>query len=121
MRRALATLLMAVFSFSLISPALFAADPDSKLPLCCRRAGNHHCTLQADQRESGPAVKSASCPFYPTASVFPATRTAGLPGMSGVVFTGIVNHSAAVQRAATLCRSSYSRTGQKRGPPSSIA
>jgi hypothetical protein len=112
---------MAVFSFSLISPALFAADPDSKLPLCCRRAGNHHCTLLANQAESGPAVQPASCPFFPTASAFPATRIVGLPGISAVVSTGIVNYSVAIQRIAALCRISYSRTGQKRGPPTSIA
>ena len=39
MRRVPAILLLAVFSFSLISPALFASETESNLPACCRRDG----------------------------------------------------------------------------------
>jgi len=37
-----AALLLAIFGFSLITPALSASDPESKLPPCCRRTGKHH-------------------------------------------------------------------------------
>src|ERR1700743_3776323 len=46
MRRAQALLLLGLFSFALISPALLAADPDSALSACCRRDGKHHCAME---------------------------------------------------------------------------
>jgi len=42
-RRTLAAALLTLFSFSLIVPLVFASDPESKLPACCRRAGKHRC------------------------------------------------------------------------------
>jgi hypothetical protein len=54
MYRLSAILLSAFFSFSLISPAVFAADPDASLPACCRRDGKHHCAVPAD----GPTWKA---------------------------------------------------------------
>ena len=44
-------LLLALFSFSLISPAVLASDADSKLPACCKRNGKHHCdaAISTDQ------------------------------------------------------------------------
>src|SRR5579862_5145367 len=43
--RIVASLLLAIFSFALISPAL-DSGPESSLPLCCQRNGKHHCAMQ---------------------------------------------------------------------------
>jgi hypothetical protein len=119
MRRMSAILLMALFSFSLISPAVLASDTDSKLPACCRRGGKHHCTMTASQSESssGRAMQAGRCPFFPTAKAAPASRTVSLPGISQRVFAGLVSHPASRPQTLALCRISYSRAGQKRGPP----
>jgi hypothetical protein len=49
-RRFAAILLLALFSVSLIEPGLMADV--SKLPACCRRGGQHHCTM-ADTSSGG--------------------------------------------------------------------
>jgi hypothetical protein len=63
LRRALATLLLGLFSFSLLSPVL-AADPSPERPSCCLRDGKHHCAMDAAETQSdGPALQS-SCPLF---------------------------------------------------------
>jgi hypothetical protein len=123
MRRVLALLLMALFSFSLISPAVFASDPDSKLPACCRRGGTHHCAMMAMQSESpsGSAVQPGRCPLFPSAKDVPAGPAASLPEFFRVISTGLLTHSAFIRESESLSLSSYSRAGQKRGPPASIS
>ena len=123
MRRMSAILLMALFSFSLISPAVFVADADSKLPVCCRRGGKHHCTMTPSQSESssGPAVQAGRCPFFPTAKAGPASRTVSLPGISQAISAGIASHPASRTQTESLFRISYSRAGQKRGPPTFLS
>jgi hypothetical protein len=119
MRRMSATLLLALFSFSLISPVVFASDADSKLPVCCRRNGKHHCASMATQSasSSGPAVRAGRCPFFPAAEGVPANRTIALAGISLARFEQIVSHHTSALRAESLCHSSYSRADQMRGPP----
>jgi len=119
MRRILASLLVALFSFSLIAPAVFASDADSKLPACCRRDGKHHCTVMAGRLEkpSGPAAGTGRCESFPGAAAVPANQIAGLTGISQGVFTGFLSQPASISRTELLSRMSYSLAGQKRGPP----
>ncbi len=130
MRRALAALLMALFSFSLISPAVLAADPESNLPACCRRDGKHHCAMMAMQgamlampseSPSGPSLQAARCALFPSARAIPAGPAVSLPVFFQAIFAGLLGHSAFVPEPETVCLSSYSRAGQKRGPPASIS
>jgi len=121
MRRAPAILLIALFSFSLISPALFASDPDAKLPACCRIAGKHHCrSIAMLMTPSGPSLETGEC------SVFPIVKTASTSPVSGVacaapaVFSLEAGSGFAGPRSESVDHSSYSRAGQKRGPPSTI-
>lgn len=121
-RRILAILLMAVFCFPLIGPALFASDADSNLPACCRRNGSHQCSIMARRSQAaGPAVEAGKCFSFPVTTVFPGNRTAGSPGIAQVNFSGLVSHPAARPPAEALCRISYSRAGQKRGPPTFLS
>jgi hypothetical protein len=119
MRRALAILLLALFSFPLITPALFASDEDSNLPACCRRGGKHHCAMMAMQSESpsGPAAQAARCSSFPAASEIPGRPAVSLPAVFQAIFAGLLSHPASCPQAEALCRISYSRAGQKRGPP----
>lgn len=121
MRRVSALLLIALFSFSLISPALFASNADANLPACCRREGKHHCAMiaVASNSSSGPALQATRCPFFPKA--FAAYRTAGLGAISLTLLPTLVSQSPSDRLTESLCRSSYSRAGQKRGPPSFLS
>jgi len=119
MRRALATFLLAVFSFPLIAPAVFA-DAESNLPECCRRGGKHHCAMMMDQTPAtGVSVRSIPprCPLYPGAPATPAGQlVAGLKS-SCATFAAVVGHSAIHVRTEAGYRVSLSRSSQKRGPP----
>lgn len=121
MRRAFAMLLVTLFSLSLLGPVVFASDADANLPECCRRAGRHRCALIAADASAGPSLQAAQCPSFPEAKVAPVSRTVSLPGLSQAIFAGLLSHPASRPRAEALCRVSYSRAGQKRGPPTLLS
>jgi hypothetical protein len=120
MRRVWATLLTLLFSLSLIIPAVSAADAESSLPACCRRNGTHHCSLSKGGTESssGPAVQPTRCSLYPSAKGLPTGRTAAVAKASERIFAGLVAHPATRRQTEARYRISFSRTRQKRGPPS---
>jgi hypothetical protein len=122
MRRASAMLLVALFSVSLISPSVFASGGE-KLPACCRRSGLHHCARMATESgsPSGPAVQEGRCSFFPALAGIPANRTVALAGVSQSAFQRRVIHKKSAFQAESLCQSSYSRAGQKRGPPTLLS
>jgi hypothetical protein len=117
MRRVTASLLAAFFSLTLISPALFAADPDSNLPACCRRSGHHHCTNTNQDSSAVPALQQARCSVYPSAPSVPAIRASGLTKDSQTVFATLISHPSSRPQTEALCRISLGRAGLKRGPP----
>ena len=118
-RRSLAVLLLVIFSSSLSSPVLSASDPDSKLPPCCRRSGKHRCATKASLPESssGPALRASRCPSYRTTKVVPVNRLVSLSVISQAGFSAPIYRPAIRPRTQSLCRSSFSRARQKRGPP----
>ena len=79
MRRALASLLLALFSFPLMLPML-RADAASSLPSCCRREGKHKCSMESGSADtpSGPALRAMQlkCSNYPAASTVPGSYVA---------------------------------------------
>lgn len=123
MRRALAMLLLAAFSFPLIAPALAAAPDESSLPMCCRRNGAHHCamadmTVAVPSRYQSVGARCPCCPFGHVALMLPhafaplsATPTAALS-------TG---PATLVRDAEAGYRVSADRNRQKRGPPSFLS
>jgi hypothetical protein len=119
--RFLASLLLALFSLPLISPALLVAA-ESKLPACCRRAGIHGCSLTGQQSApSGPAFNATRCASFPGVPAVPVTaKLAGLVKTSYAIFACIVPHPSALAQTDALYRISYSRTSQKRGPPAPL-
>jgi hypothetical protein len=116
-RRIMAGLLLAVFGFSLIAPALLA-DEDSNLPPCCRRLGEHHCTLAASQ---GASIIQERCPHFPSGSA--ALMASGIAAVTPAqaVFAAIVSHPAAHAPTEARYRISFSRAWQKRGPPALVS
>jgi len=118
MRRLLALLLTALFGLSPISPAVFAQDPDSKLPACCRRGGKHPCAQAASQTESGPGFVAGRCAFFPSGQAAPTSSTVSLPGIAPAIFAGLDSHPTSRPQVESLFRITYNRAAQKRGPPS---
>jgi len=100
MRRAPATLLLAVFSFSLIGPALWE-NGSADLPACCRRDGQHHCAMMNVDRDAGPAVRLATtrCPFFPTCGATLQNSGDALPAATPPRFFAIVSQMAAAVQA----------------------
>ncbi len=118
MNRVLTSLLLALFGFSPFSPLLLGGAV-SNLPACCRRAGLHHC-LEAGGPGApvGPAFGAARCPNFPGVQAAPvAAKLAGVVKTSPAAFTPIASHPCGHARTTALYRISYSRAGQKRGPP----
>jgi hypothetical protein len=116
-RRALAVLLLGLFSFSLIPPSAFAADPEAGLPACCRRNGKHRCAIAVEGSSSGPALHTAACLFFPGAKAVSASPNAGVPGtalVSGFPLpSGLTNPPAKETPTPAL----FQAPRQQRGPP----
>jgi hypothetical protein len=120
-RRISAIVLLALFSFSLIGPALLSADSDSNLPACCRRDGKHHCSSMSgsDQTSSsGPSFKSGeTCPFFPGSFITPTGSDTFIPVVSAAASVPHADRSP-VQFSTQASGHSYlDRSHQKRGPP----
>ena len=120
LRRACAILLMAVFSISLMAPAL-SLEPEAKLPACCRRDGKHGCAMMKKSRSeqsSGPAVKSSMrCDFYPTGNAIPAAGKVIVPRPPLHSFASAFSNPHAIAQTEAQYRESARRAWQVRGPP----
>jgi hypothetical protein len=119
MRRALASLLLALFSFPLILPVL-RADAASNLPACCRREGKHHCSM-----DSLPKYQEGISPIQPKCSNYPSTIA--VPGNIAFlenppsVCVSLLTYPPLQAQAEAQYRVSFSRSRQKRGPPALLS
>jgi len=122
MRRVPALLLVFLFGFSLIAPAL-SVDDESNLPACCRRDGKHHCAMMdrdmAQAPSSGPAAGAlrARCPFFPGGGAVLPHPGAALLATAQPAGVPIDCRIAAGAQSEAGYRISFSRSHQKRGPP----
>jgi len=124
-RHACAVSLLAMISFSLIVPAAFT-DANSNLPACCRRTGAHHCSGNAaNERESssGTAVRTIryACPYFPATTSVPGHSNTVLPKDSQAIFASLLSHPAVQAQTEARYRVSFSRSHQKRGPPTPLS
>jgi len=128
MRRLLSIFLILFFWLGPLAATLPASDDDSRLPICCRRHGAHHCAMSSRMRATMAAESAGStaaftapvtCPYFPGYTAGPATSTHALTA-SGISLPALLAqaHSAAAARAAA--RLSQIRTRVGRGPPASI-
>lgn len=120
MRRAFAAVLVLVFSFPLIAPALASVPGDAQLPACCRRGGKHHCAMSMGNMPSRYRVVQETCPFCPLAHP-PVVMPHWFAPLPELRAAGLAAGTAAVVRAAEAgYRISADRTRHKRGPPESL-
>lgn len=123
MRRALASLLVALFSFPLID-AVLLADSAPDLPSCCRRSGAHHCVTDKHDSASPDAAAFRlfqRCPAFPVAQAVTGDTATAILRTSSAISAGLVSHPAIQRQTEALGRISFSRLRQKRGPPSRFA
>jgi hypothetical protein len=122
-RRASAISLLAAICFSLIAPLAFA-DPESNLPECCRRSGAHHCSMTDDAASAdGTHFQSIAtkCPAFPVATAAPFSPDVALLKGSGAIFAAVVSHPSIHFQTEARYRVSFSRSRQKRGPPTILS
>jgi hypothetical protein len=107
-RRFPAILLIAIFGFSAIGPAM-VVDHSANLPACCRRDGKHHCA-SIETSDAGPGVAGPRCAEFPKAGAFPLHFGTALPGSSRLIFGALLRHPAVAAQAAAGYRISFSRS-----------
>lgn len=123
MRRALASLLFALFTFPLIVPML-RADADATMPSCCRREGKHHCSMgHATVSQDGPAVDAVrpKCSSYPTTSASPGAWNLAILRNFTSIGASLLSYPSAEARTEAQYHVSFSRSRQKRGPPAFLS
>jgi hypothetical protein len=121
MRRALASLLLALFAYPVIALAVRSGDAPA-VHACCRLAGKHHCGMDAVAQDppSGPALRpvQAKCPYYPGPISFSGQFNVALVGRRESFHASAVNGVALSALAETRRADSSTTAHQKRGPPS---
>jgi hypothetical protein len=126
MRRIPAILLVFLFSFSLIAPAL-SVDGQSNLPACCRRDGKHRCGMldrdMAEAPSSGPAVDAVriKCPLFPNGGAVVPECGPALLAASQTAGIALVSQIADRARSEAGYRIALSRSHHKRGPPTLLS
>jgi hypothetical protein len=115
--RICATLLVAVFSFTLINPSAFLSRAEQKLPACCRSNGKHHCAMNGQDTSTAPAFRAGYC-----ASFGVDQTISPVPGIvtiepSQATFVAVVSQPVARPQVEALGSVSFDRSRQKRGPP----
>jgi hypothetical protein len=123
MRPALASLLLALFSYPLIVPML-RADADATMPSCCRREGKHHCSMgHATASQDGPAVDPVrpKCSSYPMTSASPGAWNFAILRNFTPINGSLLSYPSIEAQTEAQYRVSFSRSRQKRGPPALLS
>jgi hypothetical protein len=122
MRRLSAIALLVAVVYSFFLPVLLA-EAESDLPACCRRNGAHRCEMAGGADSSAPEYRTIPqrCPAFPGWPAVPVTGAAALPKDSLAIFAALVSHPAFQPQTAARGRVSFSRSRQKRGPPSLLS
>jgi len=119
LRRISAVLLLILFSFSLLAPAL-ASNADSNLPACCRRAGKHHCSMAAHSGspQNGPGLAANKmCPLYGQTGAVQSESLIAL-GSQGVSFrTPRIVYAGGTPRIRSNLSAFRVKAHLQRGPP----
>jgi hypothetical protein len=120
-RRALASLLVALFSLPLILP-LLRADAASSLPSCCRREGKHRCSMDSESKyQEGLSPIQPKCSNYPATIAIRGDWNVAFFKNSPSICASLLNYTCALAQAEAKYRVSFSRSRQKRGPPALLS
>jgi len=124
MRRGLSIILVLFFGLGPLAATL-SADDESRLPLCCRRHGAHHCAMSDAMMARRIQAAYGSTPIVTAPTYCPAyhgnaaTSIAPVHGMASSVcqspFVGWQAYSPFAAGATAL--SSHIRIRSVRGPP----
>ncbi len=125
MRRCPAILLLLLFGFALIAPAV-PRNAESSLPACCRKGGRHHCEMGA-QEMGAPATSGRTfaaarikCPFFPNGgAVLPHGDAVAFSGF-GQGFAGLAAARIMAPDATHIASVFFHRAYPKRGPPALV-
>ena len=122
LRRNLALLLLAVM-ISPIVALLLASSPESNLPACCRRNGKHHCAIMSPEpeRSSRPSLYACRCPEYPNLSFLSGSRLVYFALSRNASFSPPVPRPTIALSARSFDVERFSRSSQKRGPPTVLS
>ena len=117
MRRLLSILLMALTGLPALASFL-SAHQQVSLPICCRRAGAHHCMGMAGTESSQPVLRAA-CPLLPHSSAtVVATALYSLHGSFGDAF--LASQATMQGKVEPGYDVAAAQTRQQRGPPASL-
>jgi hypothetical protein len=122
LRKLITILLLATFALPFLTALSAVGEtPESRLPVCCRRSGAHHCMMSAEEiarLEDGQHVTTihSKCPLFPKATPAAHHQTPVLRlsiGFSGVLSSRPAKHL----RTHDWTRVALEGTPHKRGPP----
>lgn len=126
MRRALSILMLLVFWMPALAPLFGAIGlDDAKVPVCCRRHGQHHCSMSEAERATLQAIGAAAPEFRPPLQKCPYRQQSVRDVQHGrfavpvgqLVYAALVSHPAGLAQTQSKWRVSRERARQKRGPP----
>ncbi len=122
MRRLLSILLLAAFALPLVAPLLaLAQDPDAGLPACCRRHGQHHCTMLDRGRDNAASHRVvAVCPAWPQRAVPSPVGSQHFVRRPSALAVSLRASFSAAQRSETGRLTARERLHPKRGPPTRL-
>src|SRR5262249_4552941 len=113
-----ATLLVAVFSFMLIDPTVFATRGEAKHPICCRSNGKHRCGMSGQHEgQSGPAFQAGRCSWFNVQPSTPPASDLATSTPAPMIFADVVSHPTPRPQVDAMGRIAFDRTSLKRGPP----
>jgi hypothetical protein len=121
MRRLLSILLLVAFALPLVAPLLaLAQDPYAGLPACCRRHGQHHCTMLDAGRDSSAHRVVAVCPEWPQRAVPSPTGLNHFIGRASSSPVALRTSLSPPRSREVPSLTALERLHPKRGPPNRL-
>jgi hypothetical protein len=121
-RRLLSITLLLLFVLPSFAASLLQ-NTDSNVPVCCRAKGKHHCMMMVPETVSRGGVSISvvreKCPAFPKSTAWASSQLTVPQSQSGIA--AIVTSPNAILQAEAHYRIAWSRSRQKRGPPSLLS
>ena len=120
MRRILSITLLLAFLLPMLTPlAALGEDPETRLAMCCRKDGQHHC-MQAMATEGSPRWTAPNrCPMSPRSVAPGHSERVGVLA-AALIFGEVVAHPGVRRQAEARARIALDQARHKRGPPTDV-
>lgn len=120
MLRAVAILLINIISLGWLAPAMPASGASASVPVCCREHGKHQCAMKMAHHDVNHSIGAIyeKCPYSSRISTAASNSQTFTLHRGEVFFGAILSHPAIHAQTEARYRISFSRSRQKRGPPS---